>query len=78
LFLTWDEGSNQTDDPPMIVISPNAHQGMTDSTPYDASSYLKTVQTILGVETLPCDTSGTAVPTMDALFTVPLAAVAAK
>ena len=78
LFLTWDEGSNQTDDPPMIVISPNAHQGMQDTTSYDASSYLKTVQTILGVETLPCDAGASAVPAMDELFTVPLAAVAAQ
>jgi phospholipase C len=77
LFLTWDEGSNSSDDPPMIVISPNAKQGMTNTTSYDASSYLKTVQTILGVEQLPCDTAGvSSVTTMDDLFTVPLAAVA--
>jgi len=76
LFLTWDEGSNQSDDPPMIVISPNAHQGMTSTTAFNASSYLKTVQKILGLQALPCDASGDAVDTMDELFTVPLDATA--
>ncbi|MEO8840965.1 MAG: alkaline phosphatase family protein [Kofleriaceae bacterium] len=77
LFLTWDEGSNQSDDPPMIVISPNANQAMTSNTPYDESSYLKTVQTILGIQELPCDASNAStVQTMADLFTVPLAAAA--
>ncbi|HET9992914.1 MAG TPA: alkaline phosphatase family protein [Kofleriaceae bacterium] len=78
LFLTWDEGSNQTDDPPMIVISPNARQGMKSSATFNASSYLKTVQKIVGVESLPCDNTGDTVPAMDELFTVPLDPVQAQ
>ncbi|CAN5488728.1 phosphatidylinositol-3-phosphatase [soil metagenome] len=78
LFLTWDEGSNQSDDPPMIVISPNSKQGMTSQISYDASSYLKTVQTILGVEELPCNpAAASTVQPMADLFSVPLAATAA-
>jgi phosphatidylinositol-3-phosphatase len=78
LFLTWDEGSNNTDDPPMIVISPNARQGMVSQTPFSASSYLKTVQKMLGVESLPCDPKRDSVATMDELFDVPLDAAAAN
>ena len=78
LFLTWDEGSGwpQADDPPMIVISPNAKRGFVSQVPYTESSYLKTVQKILGLQTLPCN-SGTAdaTPTMDDMFSVPLDAV---
>jgi len=58
LFLTWDEGSGtvtHNDDPPMIVISPHAKRGFTSQTPFNASSYLKTVQKILGLASLPCD-----------------------
>jgi len=75
IFLTWDEGGGipQSDDPPMIVISPHAKRGFVSQTPYNASSYLKTVQTILGLQTLPCQpTSGDGVQTMDDLFDVPV------
>jgi hypothetical protein len=72
LFLTWDEGVTNKDDPPMIVISPLAKPGYASDVPYDTSSYLKTVQTLLGVELLPCDEAPDAVNTMDDLFTVPL------
>lgn len=78
LFLTWDEGSGwpQADDPPMIVISPNAKRGFVSQTPYNASSYLKTVQKILGLQTLPCNPSAAdGVQTMDDMFNVPLDAV---
>ncbi|MDB4957170.1 MAG: putative acid phosphatase [Myxococcales bacterium] len=75
LFLTFDEGSNQKDDPPMIVISPNAKRGYTSNTSYNASSYLKTVQKILGTQPLPCNTTADTVQTMDDMFTVPLDAV---
>jgi hypothetical protein len=74
LFLTWDEGSGfpQADDPAMIVISPHAKKGFVSQTPYDASSYLKTVQKILGLQSLPCNPKGDEVKTMDELFDVPL------
>jgi hypothetical protein len=78
LFLTADEGTSQSDDPPMIVISPNAKRGMVSQTAYNASSYLKTVQKVLGLQLLPCDDTGRdAVGTMDELFDVPLDPVAA-
>jgi phospholipase C len=72
LFLTWDEGSLQRDNPPMIVISPLAKKGLRSYTKFDTSSYLKTVERILGVDALPCDPSPGAVATMDELFTAPL------
>jgi phosphatidylinositol-3-phosphatase len=75
LFLTWDEGGGypQSDDPPMIVISPHAKRGYVSQTPFNASSYLKTVQTILGMQTLPCNPSADGVQTMDELFDVSIA-----
>ncbi|HEX9105377.1 MAG TPA: alkaline phosphatase family protein, partial [Polyangia bacterium] len=75
LFLTWDEGGGypQSDDPPMIVISPHAKRGFVSQTPFNASSYLKTVQTILGLQTLPCNPSADGVKTMDELFDVSIA-----
>jgi len=72
LFLTWDEGAGNSDDPPMIVISPNARRGYVSHAAYNASSYLKTVQKILGLQALPCAPAGQAVvETMDELFDVP-------
>jgi phospholipase C len=76
LFLTWDEGDNGGDDPPMIVISPHAKKGYVSQAPYNASSYLKTVQKLLGVQALPCDPAADSVKTMDDLFDAPLDAVA--
>jgi phospholipase C len=76
IFLLWDEGggSPASDDPPFIAISPNAAHGMKSQTDYDTSSYLLTVQSILGLPPLPCaaaaDRSTTAA--MADLFTVPL------
>ncbi len=79
LFLTWDEGTGETDDPPMIVVSPHAKRGYVSHTSFNASSYLKTVQKIMGLEMLPCDTANQdAVNTMDELFEVPLDPVAQK
>jgi len=72
LFLLWDEGSGQGDDPPFIVVSPNVRPGFVSHVDYDTSSYLKTVQAILGVEPLPCAADPAKVSTMDDLFTVPL------
>jgi phospholipase C len=74
LFLTWDEGGGypQSDDPPMIIVSPHAKRGYVSQTPFNASSYLKTVQTILGVQMLPCDPAQDGVQAMDEMFDVPI------
>jgi acid phosphatase len=74
LFLTWDEGSGwpQADDPPMIVISPHAKRGFVSTTDYNASSYLKTVEKMLGLQSLPCNPQAASVQSMDEMFTVPL------
>ena len=80
IFLLWDEGSGTpaSDDPPFIAISPNIKSGMVSMTDYDASSYLKTMEAIVGVDSLPCATTTArdAVATMDELFTVPMTAAA--
>jgi hypothetical protein len=81
LFLLWDEGQalgiTTGDDPPFIAISPNAKPGFESKVSYDTSSFLKTVQTIVGIETLPCNSQGATVQTMDDLFAVPLSGSAA-
>ncbi|HSD87567.1 MAG TPA: alkaline phosphatase family protein [Kofleriaceae bacterium] len=71
LFLLWDEGGgliDKEDDPPFIALSPNGKQGFVSKTDYDTSSYLKTVQSLLGLESLPCDADPSSVSTMDDLF----------
>jgi acid phosphatase len=75
IFLFWDEGSGTLgpgDDPPFLVVSPNAKAGFVSTTSYDTSSYLKTVQQILGVDQLPCAKNASSVAAMTDLFTVPL------
>lgn len=74
IFLLWDEGggSPAADDPPFIAISPNAVPGMRSKVEYDTSSYLKTVQNILGVSELPCHAERSGVQSMTDLFSVPL------
>ena len=76
IFLLWDEGGGMPamDDPPFLAISPNARTGFVSQIDYDTTSYLKTVQTVLGLEPLPCAPAADQVSTMDELFTVPLAA----
>jgi hypothetical protein len=69
LFILWDEGSSQSDDPPFIAVSPNAKPGFVSNVSYDTSSYLKTVQDMLGVEPLPCAAQPEAVQPMNDLFT---------
>ena len=71
LFLLWDEGSGNGDDPPFIVMSPNAKPGFVSQVDYDTSAFLKTTQAILGVEPLLCDPQPDTVPIMSDLFTVP-------
>jgi phospholipase C len=77
IFLLWDEGSGYpaTDDPPFVVISNNAKSGYVSQEDYDTSSYLKTVETLLGVEPLPCmPVERSTITTMDDLFTVAMTA----
>jgi phospholipase C len=80
IFLLWDEGggSPASDDPPFIAISPNAAHGMRSEVDYDTSSYLKTVQNILGLSELPCAaaTERSTVDSMTDLFTVPMTSAA--
>jgi phosphatidylinositol-3-phosphatase len=72
LFITWDEGSSQGDDPPFIVVSPNAKPGFVSHTSYDTSSFLLTVQSMLGVEPLPCGPQPMTTTPMSDLFTASL------
>ena len=80
LFLLWDEGGGTpaADDPPFIAISPHVKAGFVSQADYDTSSYLKTVQSVLGMDALPCDSTPSSVDTMDDLFSVPLVAQSAK
>jgi phosphatidylinositol-3-phosphatase len=68
IFLLWDEGSNESDDPPFIVGSPNAVPGIVSQVPYDTSSFLLTVQKIFGLDALPCSAQPASVHSMDDLF----------
>jgi acid phosphatase len=72
LFLTWDEGAHGADDPPFVVVSPNVTPGTVSQTAYDTSSFLLTVQKMLGVDALPCSADPAAVQSMDDLFAAPL------
>ncbi|HEX3475310.1 MAG TPA: hypothetical protein VHT91_09830, partial [Kofleriaceae bacterium] len=79
-FLLWDEGGGTpaADDPPFIAISPHARAGFVSQADYDTSSYLKTVEAVLGIDALPCDSAAAAVDTMDELFSVPVVAQSDK
>ena len=76
LFILWDEGGGlpASDDPPFIVMSPNVKAHTRSNTNYDTSSYLKTVQGILGVAPLPCGSATDKVKAMSDLFTAPVSA----
>jgi phospholipase C len=74
VFLLWDEGQSSSDDPPFLAVSPNARPGYTSQAPYDTSSYLLTVERILGVDELPCARQPGTVQPMSDLFGVPLPA----
>jgi hypothetical protein len=78
LFILWDEGGGTIagDDPPFIAVSPNAKRGYVSQVTYDTSSYLKTVEDILGLQSLPCSQKADTVQAMDDLFTVALGAQA--
>jgi phosphatidylinositol-3-phosphatase len=51
VFIVWDEGSGSSGDNPMgmIVVSPKAKAGYSNTTRYDHSSTLKTISEIFGV-----------------------------
>jgi phospholipase C len=72
LFLLWDEGSNDADDPPFIVASPNGKHGLVSTSPFDTSSFLLTVESIFGVDALPCAAHPGAAAPMSELFSTPL------
>jgi hypothetical protein len=72
LFLLWDEGQSAGDDPPFVAVSPNAKSGFTSQATYDTSSYLLSVQKILGLDELPCAARPESVSPMGDLFAVPL------
>jgi phosphatidylinositol-3-phosphatase len=54
LFITWDEGENDSDGPiGMIVLSPHAKGGgYSNSIHYTHGSTLRTVEELLGVSPL--------------------------
>ncbi len=65
LFITWDESEGRNgDDPdkiPMIILSPKLKRaGMTSDTAYTHSSYLATVEDLLGLPRLATVTNETA------------------
>ncbi len=73
LVITADEGEGQGDDPPFVLISSLGKKGYISDVAYDTSSFVKTVQAIMGVEALPCGgDNASAVRTMDDMFEVPL------
>src|SRR3569623_1166737 len=75
IFLLWDEGSGTLgpgDDPPFIAISPLINASGVSKVAYGSSLYLKTVQQILGLETVPCAADRSKVAAMTDLFTAPL------
>jgi hypothetical protein len=55
-----------------MVISPNAKPGFISNVDYDTSSYVKTVESMMGLGSLPCDLEASSVNTMGDLFTVSL------
>lgn len=61
LFITWDEAEGRTGDTdriPMIIVSPRVKTaGMTSDTAYDHSSYLATIEDLLGLPRLDTVTS---------------------
>jgi len=54
IFVTWDEGVGSPADGPigMIVLSPNAKLGYSNSIHYTHSSTMRTIQEIFGVTPL--------------------------
>jgi phospholipase C len=80
IFLMGDEGGGfpAKDDPPFIVISDMVKKGFVSRVNYDTSSYLKTVESLLGLACIPCESGQPAVSSMDDLFATPLATEAPR
>jgi phosphatidylinositol-3-phosphatase len=74
IFLFGDEGGGYpaSDDPPFIIISDMVKKGFVSKVDYDTSSYLKTVESLLGLAHLPCDPARSDVSAMDDMFEAPL------
>lgn len=71
IIILGDEGGGYPagDDPPFMVIGPNVKAGLVSNAEYDTSSYLSTVEAMLGVGTLPCGDTASRVSNMSELFT---------
>ena len=76
IFLRGDEGGGYPadDDPPFLIISPNVKPGYVSQVDYNTSSYLKTVEMMMGVAALPCVPERGAVEAMTDMFMTPLTA----
>ena len=76
IFLLGDEGGGYPadDDPPFLILSPNVKPGYVSQVDYDTSSYLKTVEMMMGVATLPCVPERDTVEAMTDMFMSPLTA----
>jgi hypothetical protein len=72
LFVLWDEGASESDDPPFVAASPNGRPSFVSQVPYDTSSFLLTVEKMLGVDALPCAAQPTTVQAMADLFSAKL------
>jgi phospholipase C len=70
IFLLGDEGGGYPadDDPPFIIISDNVKEGFLSQADYNTSSYLKTVEMLLGVAQLPCVPERDTVEAMTDMF----------
>ncbi len=70
IFVLGDEGGGypRADDPPFIMVSAAAKKGYVSDVDYDTSSYLKTVEKLMGLAELPCDAARSEVSAMSDLF----------
>jgi hypothetical protein len=62
LFILWDEpfNSKSSDNIPFIVVGPNVKPGFTSTFSYSHSSYVKSVEQILGLPVNPRVSSASA------------------
>lgn len=70
IFVLGDEGGGypRGDDPPFVMISEAARKGTVSQIDYDTSSYLKTVEKLMGLAELPCVPTRNEVAAMTDLF----------
>lgn len=57
LFITWDESDDADNHIGLIVLSPKAKAGYSNTIPYTHSSLLRTIQVIFGVQPFLGDTA---------------------